>query len=285
MGASARYNFNVSPCVGCWPAFHTPFFVHDTGGSISWSLFVQETQAGEVTNNQCSVNSVHWSHEYYHNCNPRADELDDEELCLYYGFYWHVNEFGCFSVPEYDPDSPVLVDVAGNGFALTDVAHGIQFDTVGGGVKKSIAWTTPNSDDAWLFLDRNGNGVVDNGQELFGNHTPQTELDPAKRNGFLALVEFDKANNGGNADGLITASDAVFGDLLLWQDVNHNGISEPSELHTLASLGLKEIQCKYKYSKRTDEFGNEFRYRAKVSDVQGSQLGRWAWDVFLQTGP
>jgi len=282
-------NFNVSPCVGCWPAFHPPGFVHaQEGSSIAWSVFFQETQAGIINpnnNQQCAVNPVYWSHEYYHNCNPRADELDEEEWCLYYGFYWHTSTFECAYVPEYDPDSPVVVDVLGNGFALTDVANGIQFDMSGGGVKKSIAWTVPNTDDAWLFLDRNGNGVVDNGQELFGNHTPQTESAPDKRNGFLALVEFDKTANGGNADGLITARDSVFSELLLWQDVNHNGISEPSELHTLTSLGLNEIECNYKYSKRTDEFGNQFRYRAKVRDAHGSHLNRWAWDVFLKTGP
>jgi hypothetical protein len=279
-------NFNVSPCVGCWPAFYTPFFVHaESGSSIAWSVFVQETQSGTIANNQCTLGSPIWSHEYYHNCNPRAFELEDEELCLYFGFYWSSTSLACSAVPEYDPDSPILVDVAGNGFALTNVANGIQFDISGGGVQKRIAWTSPNTDDAWLVLDRNGNSVVDNGQELFGNHTPQPEPPPEKRNGFLALAEYDKTANGGNADGLISAPDSVFGNLLLWQDVNHNGISEPSELHTLPALGLKEIDCNYKYSKRTDEFGNEFRYRAKVRDVHGSQLGRWAWDVFLMTQP
>jgi len=175
--------------------------------------------------------------------------------------------------------SPILIDINGDGIALTGPSGGVDFDLNGNGTRDKLGWTQANSDDAWLSLDRNGNGNIDNGAELFGDFTPQPPA--TNKNGFLALAEYDKPANGGNNDGLINREDSIFNSLRLWQDTNHNGTADPGELHTLAQLNLKALELDYKESKRVDQFGNEFRYRGKIKDTREGRIGRWAWDVFL----
>lgn len=179
--------------------------------------------------------------------------------------------------------SPVLIDILGNGFDLTNAGNGVLFDINGDGSQEQLAWTSANSDDAWLALDRNGDSIINNGRELFGNNTSQPITQQGEyKSGFRALAVFDRPQRGGNNDGRIDERDAVYADLKLWQDTNHNGISEANELHGISELGLRILDLDYRESRRQDEHGNWFRFRAKVKDARGAQIGRWAWDVFLK---
>jgi len=176
---------------------------------------------------------------------------------------------------------PILIETGQGGFELTDLDRGVHFDLDGDGVTNRTAWTLENGDDAWLALDRNGNGLIDDGTELFGDKTFQPPSE--EPNGFLALAVFDRASHGGDEDGRISEDDLIFGSLRLWIDRDHDGVSSATELIPLAEAGIAAIELNYFRSTRQDRHGNNFRYAARVWLVSGAQ--RLATDVFLDYEP
>jgi hypothetical protein len=166
----------------------------------------------------------------------------------------------------------------------------VLFDIDGDGIVEQIAWTAPNSNVAFLALDRNGDGFINNGKELFGNHTRV-----GARNGFQALSLEAAESNGGVVRGSVSSDDPVFARLLLWIDRNHNGISEAPELQ-LVSQFFSDIGVGYTPSvARRDEFGNSFAYRGWAHRRTGAGRNRVKtaeedvartveiWDVYFAT--
>jgi len=173
--------------------------------------------------------------------------------------------------------TPVIVDVAGDGVKLTSWQDGVIFNLVPWYGPSYRAWTEPGSDDAWLFLDSNSDGVVTDGTELFGDVTIQPDpADGHEKNGFLALAQHDE-----NGDSVIDKQDWVFDRLRLWQDQDHDGASQPDELHRLADLGVQSLSVKYTPIYEPDGQGNVYRYSAAVTPAAGSPVGMTAWDVTL----
>ncbi len=286
------YVYN-SALVSCWPEFLTPVTYNGnfTADAYDKSTNISIKSCGliayynwVITCTRGSLRFVSASHSCSppscpdQNCNPSAYEMQPDP---------------CYNSPDPCPNgfvyespcctqySPIIVDIGGAGFDLTSWQEGVVFDMNNDGVPERVAWTRPESGNALLVLDRNANGKIDNGSELFGDRTPQPP-GPAK-NGFAALAEFDKPENGGNGDGVIDRNDQVFAALRLWLDFNHNGISEAGELKALEDEAVTGIRLAYKETKWIDIYGNRFRFRSKVERAN-RPVGHWAFDVFLTVG-
>jgi hypothetical protein len=176
------------------------------------------------------------------------------------------------------PGPPILIDLE-NRFAMTNNADGVLFDLDSEGRPERLSWTAAEATAAWLALDRNGNGVVDNGSELFGTYSPQpASVSP---NGFRALGLYDYSEFGGNGDGLIDQRDAVLESLLLWRDRSHDGQSQAAEL-SRASVELRDrsLSLHFKLTARRDRFGTVFRYMSRLFPFSANN-GAWLVDVLL----
>lgn len=207
---------------------------------------------------------------------PPPGPIDPPDPCL--DSIVGSGPIGNFNAPDC---SPIIIDTRGEGFHLTSAANGVTFDIKANGNPIPIGWTDAHYQNAFLALP-GPDGLIHNGKQLFGNFTPQPSS--PHPNGFLALAVYDQPDKGGNGDGTIDGRDAIFSSLRLWIDKNHDGVCQPEELFTLPELGVFSLSLDYSLSHRQDEFGNVFRYRAKVNardHGDKSEAGPWAYDVFL----
>lgn len=195
---------------------------------------------------------------------------------------------GDVCLPGRPENCPIVLDLGMNGVHLSGTNPPVSFDINADGAPNMIAWTQAGSDDAFLCLDRNGNGRIDDGSELFGYATPLASGAPAVV-GYRALAEFDSAAQGGNADGKIDAGDAIWSHLCVWRDSNRDGQSGPGEISPLSSTTVAALDYSYVQTGITDQYGNEFRY---VSHAWMRRAGAntparlWpTFDVIFASGP
>jgi hypothetical protein len=180
--------------------------------------------------------------------------------------------------------SPIVIDLGQNGIELGKPGVGVYFDVNADSVPDHVQWVKAGGDEGFLAMDRSGNGLVDNGAELFGVGTPLVLGGRNAPNGFVGLAQYDTRELGGNDDGWITEADAIWPQLRIWLDANADGVSTSDEMRTLKSVGLTALETIPKVRKRVDEAGNVLPYWAWA--VQRGHAGRAAMvDVFFRQLP
>jgi hypothetical protein len=179
--------------------------------------------------------------------------------------------------------SPILLDLDMNSFHLSSLDDGVIFDIDNDGQGNLLSWTSASEWDAFLAFDRNGNGLIDDASELFGDSTPLLLENDVSEHGFIALAEFDSTELGGNGDGLVDRLDWNFPILRAWIDWDHDATTDTGEMLSLSEAGIVAISLGYRENRRTDLHGNELRFksRAWIDTGHGPPRPTWAVDVFF----
>lgn len=168
---------------------------------------------------------------------------------------------GEFSLLSYIQSSglcdPLVLDLGGEGINLTSAEKGVYFDIHGDGRPVQTAWISGNN--AFLYLDQNGNGLVDDGNELFGDHG-------GFANGFDKLAQYDS-----NGDGIIDSNDEIYSQLRLWRDLNSDGVNQADESMSLEEAGIKSINLRYNNGGRLDAHGNVIGETSNFTWADGRQ--------------
>lgn len=202
---------------------------------------------------------------------PRASGFEEQVVSYLVSFaswlngvFGPVGDFFTRAQRWVRPRDPLTLDLDGDGLETVPVSstNPILFDHDGDGLKNATGWIKP--DDGFLVMDRNGNGTIDNGTELFGDSTNLYGGGKAA-DGFAALAQEDTNN-----DGKISSADANFAYLRVWRDLNQNGISESGELATLASLNIASIDVAKKNNSQPLPGGNEIADLGTYTRTDGS---------------
>ena len=173
---------------------------------------------------------------------------------------------------------PIVLDISGLGITTKSVADGVYYDMDNNGFLEKTGWVDAKS--GILVLDKNGDGKIETGNELFGDRTILADGKTAS-SGFEALATLDS-----NHDGVIDAKDKLFSQLRIWIDRDGDGISDKGELITLAQAGIKSLNLKHKELNQLDANGNTIarvgsftRTNGKVAEMKEYLLARSTSDV------
>jgi len=138
-----------------------------------------------------------------------------------------------------------VLDLDGNGITTLAAAEGVRFDLGATGTAAQVGWV--GTGDALLAMDRNGDGLINDGRELFGSAT-QTADGERAGHGYAAMALEDS-----NGDGVLSAADANWDKLRLWVDADRDGVTDSGELLGLVDLGVAELDLGYLRSDRMEE--------------------------------
>jgi len=175
----------------------------------------------------------------------------------------------CHLPGEFDP---LLVDLGQDGIHLGKEGEGVVFDLAGNGNPIAMQWTAKGGNEAFIVVDKNGNGIVDDGSELLTNFNLLLLENIAAPNGFADLAQYDHPELGGNDDGFITVADQVWSQINLWLDINADGISTLDEMLKPEGVEISRFNTVPKINNRTDPAGNIL------------PLWAWAKNLTSQTG-
>ncbi|MEJ2795151.1 hypothetical protein WAE56_17225, partial [Iodobacter sp. LRB] len=158
--------------------------------------------------------------------------------------------------------SPLILDLNKNGKVDTlSIADGVKFDLYASGEKVNTGWV--GSGDGLLVMDRNHDGVINDGKELFGTSSVLSSGEKAA-DGYAALAGLDS-----NQDGTVDVKDDGFNDLRVWLDENADGVSQASELKTLASLDIAKLNLDVSKTAEKDN-GNFVGLKSTYQSTDGS---------------
>lgn len=228
------------------PPISTPITAIPCDPTQAWGGYACETDAGEAGTQQCIVID---DEEYWTPCEIEeptcyAGDYEPGE-CVWMECVWNGEEFGWVEKWDEECDTPLVLNFERGPVEFAPVAAA-TFDLSTDSTCTNTAWPTA----PWLALDRDGDGFIRSGAELFGNATAMRSGGFAQH-GFAALAELDS-----NFDGKIDASDARFGDLVLWSDLDDDRIGAYAELRPLSESQVISIDLGFTRRATCDAMGN-----------------------------